>query len=747
MMRFRHLVPLLAFSFVFNFAATAFADGGTWTPTGSLSEARTEHTATLLQNGKVLLAGGENGQGLLSSAELYDPATGTWTYTGSMNAMRFRHTATLLPNGKVLVVGGIVIRSDGSSDVTASAKLYDPSTGAWTPTGSMNAARNGHSATLLQDGKVLVAGGNNHDGWEGWNDLSSAEIYDPATGTWTPTGSMNAARSSHTATLLQNGKVLVAGGVVMFSNGGWSAGYSAEIYDPATGTWTPTGSMSGARSGHSATLLQDGKVLVAGECPMWSCDTFTAELYDSSTGTWSLTGSLSTVLEAPSATLLQDGKVLVEGGSDEVSTVNSAELYDPSTGTWTPTGSMSGARVSQTATLLQNGKVLVAGGRGRWAWASQAELYTPDSSNNPPVIAPIGDQTIHEGQPLSFTVSATDPDAGQMVMLSASGLPAGASFDPSTGAFSWTPDYSQAGTYTAHFTATDNGTPTMSTSEVVQITVNNVNRPPVIASIGEQTVNEGQTLTFTVNASDPEGDALTYSASNLPQGATFDSATHVFTWKPNYGQAGNYADVEFTVTDNGTPMQLADQMITITVGHVNRPPVFTQVGPQQVSTTIPLLFTVSAMDPDGDAVALSAANMPTGAAFNPNTGVFSWTPAYNQAGVYVVTFTATDNGSPAIAASSMDVVISVSETSPTTLTQNIIDTITASNLPKDQQNSYLANLQKVTIFINDGKISAAINQLNAFIQKLNQDYSHGKLTQAQYNAYLGQAQQIINDLQ
>ena len=274
------------------------------------------------------------------------------------------------------------------------------------------------------------------------------------------------------------------------------------------------------------------------------------------------------------------------------------------------------------------------------------------------------------------------------------------------------------------------------------------NQAPVLTPIGNKSVDEGQTLSFTVSATDPDGDALTYSASNLPSGSTFDPATHTFSWTPTYGQAGNYTNVEFTVTDNGTPMQLALEDITISVGHVNRPPVFAPVGAQQASTTIPLSFSVSATDPDNDAVTLSAANVPQGAAFNPSTGTFSWTPAYNQAGIYTVTFTATDNGTPTIATSSLDVVISVSVSSPIVLTQNLIDIVTTSNLPTSQVNSYLFNLRKAIIFINKGSGQGhpAINQLNQFIQQVNQDFSQGKLTQAQRDAFVGQAQAIINAL-
>ena len=337
---------------------------GSWTATGSLNTARYQHTATLLPNGKVLVAGGYNGSAL-TSAELYDPASGTWTATGSLNTARVAHTATLLPNGKVLVAGG----ANGS--FLTSAELYDPAAnggaGAWTATNSLNTARVAHTATLLPNGKVLVAGGFGTSSY-----LTSAELYDPASGSWTATGSLNTARENHTATLLPNGNVLVAGG----ANNNFLT--SAELYDPASGTWAATSGLNTARDIHTATLLPNGKVLVAGGVGTSSALT-SAELYDPASGSWTATGSLNTARYNHTATLLPNGKVLVAGGFGTSSYLTSAELYDPASGSWTATGSLNTARNSHTATLLPNGKVLVAGGFNNSGALTSAELYDPAS--------------------------------------------------------------------------------------------------------------------------------------------------------------------------------------------------------------------------------------------------------------------------------------------------------------------------------------------------------------------------------
>jgi len=267
--------------------------------------------------------------------------------------------------------------------------------------------------------------------------------------------------------------------------------------------------------------------------------------------------------------------------------------------------------------------------------------------NHPPVLDPIGDKSVDENQNLSFTVTASDPDSGDTVTLSATGLPAGASFTPGTGAFSWTPTYEQSGTHDVTFTATDDGTPNLDDSETITITVNNVNRPPVLDPIGDKSVNENEDLSFTVTASDPDsGDTVTLSATGLPAGASFIPATGAFNWTPTYEQSGTH-DVTFTATDDGTPNLDDSETITITVNNVNRPPVLDPIGDKSIDESQNLSFIVTASDPDaGDAVTLSAMGLPAGASFTPATGAFNWTPTSDQVGEHAVTFAATDDGSP-----------------------------------------------------------------------------------------------------
>jgi Galactose oxidase, central domain/Kelch motif len=338
-------------------------DGGTWTVTGNLNTARVYHTATMLLNGMALVTGGYDTLNPLhasASAELYDPASGTWTATGSLNTGRGEYTATLQSNGMALVAGG----SDGSS-ILASAELYDPASRTWTPTCSLNTARADHTATLLPNGMTLVAGG-----FDGSSILASAELSD---GCWTFTGNLNTARADHTATWLpNNGMVLVAGGY----DSSFNPSVSAELYDPASGTWTAaTASLNTARAEHTATLLSNGMALVAGGFDDTGNASASAELYDPASRTWTPTGSLNSARARHTATLLPNGTVLISGGFNN-GALTDAELYDPASRTWTVTGSLNSARRNHTATLLPNGMVLAAGGLHFDSILASAELYT-----------------------------------------------------------------------------------------------------------------------------------------------------------------------------------------------------------------------------------------------------------------------------------------------------------------------------------------------------------------------------------
>jgi hypothetical protein len=319
-------------------------------PTGNMTAARDGHTATLLLDGRVLIAGGGS-----ATAELYDPTSRTFIATGSMTVARIAHSATLLANstlpnyGKVLVVGG--------GDVTA--ELYDPTAGTFTATGSMVDLRFGQTATLLQNGQILIAGG----------ERASAELFNPSTGKFTATGSMSVSRTGHTATLLPDGRVLVAGGVQADVCAGcivqpvpFGPGLaSAELYDPVSGRFTSTGSMSEGRSGHTATSLDDGTVLVTG------LDN-TAELFRPGTGTFTVVGDLSTSRCGATATLRNDGTVLVAGGrtcSGHITSRATAELFAPESGGFVATGSLVTARDGHAATRLADGTVLITGGTKR----------------------------------------------------------------------------------------------------------------------------------------------------------------------------------------------------------------------------------------------------------------------------------------------------------------------------------------------------------------------------------------------
>ena len=279
----------------------------------------------------------------------------------------FGHTATLMANGQVLLAGGFVnsVWDYGGSTSYNGAGLYDSATGQFSETGNMMDARGNHTATLLANGKVLIAGGADQD--PTGTGLVIAELFDPGTRTFAETGRMAVGRVLHTATLMQNGKVLIVGGAPRSKSDPVA---TAEVYDPATGIFTMTGAMATARERHTATLLADGRVLIVGGTTSTGT-TATVEVYDPSTGSFSVTGSMAEARTFHTATLLPNGTVLVAGGGNENST---AEAYDPATRSFSTVGGMEIGRSGHTATLLPNGSVLVAGG-GIFAGLASAELY------------------------------------------------------------------------------------------------------------------------------------------------------------------------------------------------------------------------------------------------------------------------------------------------------------------------------------------------------------------------------------
>jgi len=428
--------------------------------TTQLNTSRYQHSATLLNNGPILVAGGVSCPAgspctYLNSAELYNSASGVSTNTGTLTTARSA-PSVLLANGSVLITGGASCES-GSCSSLSNAEIYNPASGTFASAGNMNVARDGHTMTLLSDGNVLIAGGEtcsvsygnssqNHPsekplhrrahlvyasftpvtGSISCSAQDSAEIYDPEAGSFSYTsGSLNVARYNAAATRLVNGQVLIAGGSNEFNPLS-----SAELYDPSTGSFTQTsGALGTARSSPVETLLNNGLVLVSGgsTCEGPICPTKTAELYSSTTNAFqSTSGGMNVPRVGHTATLLTNGQVVLAGGnsscqSSPCTTESSTETYDPASSTFSASQSMSAARTGHSATLLSNGSVLLVGGMASGATLASIELYQP--TNFTPAglvsiaVAPVSTST-GVGQLEQFTATGTFSDGSTSTLQS-----------------------------------------------------------------------------------------------------------------------------------------------------------------------------------------------------------------------------------------------------------------------------------------------------------------------------------------
>jgi hypothetical protein len=581
----------------------------------------------------VMLTGGSDAKGGVQNvADLYSPQLGQFDLEAAMQSQRTEHTATLLLSGKLLLAGG----ATGPKTATATAELFDPDTAQFSLTaGMMTDSRESHTATLLQNGTVLLAGGLDNSGLAGGDSLATAELYDPNTGTFAATGSMGSMRANHSSTALLDGEVLVAGGQVNITLDG-SVINTAEVYDPNTGRFTATaGNLVVGVFGHTATRLKNGQVLIAGGFDGTE-PSAAAELYNPGTRTFSAVGNLNVARIAHTATLLDDGTVLITGGRDAAGNpLASAELYNPETQTFTllsggacpgSSGCMTAARASHSATLLLDGTVLIACGLiSDQRFLGSTEIYNPQTKtfSAGPTTTPKSGHTATLLQRAPTTVALTSSSnpstAGQRITLTATvatgdGLPPTGfvAFEDGTDVLANVPiQSSNKGVATFSLSSLTVGPHNLtakysgdaghgkSTSSIVVQTVKSEATRTTLRSSPNPS-NEGQLVTFvaTVTASSGmptgsvtfrnngasldtvglTGNMATYSTSSLPPGgnpitATYNgdptfassgsqvltqnvaklSSTVVVTSSPNPSSFGQGVLIKATVTTTGNP--------------------------------------------------------------------------------------------------------------------------------------------------------------------------------------------------
>jgi uncharacterized protein YjbI with pentapeptide repeats len=543
------------------FNVTGFCD------TGNMVTARRNHIVLALPNGKILITGGAgNADGdaasALASAELYDPVAHTFTAIGPMNVARVDHTMTLLLNGLVLITGGYNIEGD-----IASAELFDPTANSFTLIpASMVSQRAEHAATLLANGKVLLTGGNTNT-----TTLNTAEIYDPVANTFTPSSQlMTAARQIHHADLLPNGQVLISGGFDVNNN----ALNSAEIYDPVADTFTQTGPMTTGRGNHASALLYNGQVLVAGGLTGPGTGlvlTATAEMYNPATGSFTPTGSMSIARGHYAGIVLDDGTIFISGGATLPAGTN-ADVYNPATGTFSTTGNFTMVQTGAREAVAPDGTVLLASGVNNAepvVTVPNSELFYPA-----PLAAGIVVTTASTlpaaflNQP--YTQVLLEHGGLGQVTWSSTSLPEGLSLTP-TGILTGTP--TQTGSLSIPVVVSDGSTPPQTTPVTFTLQVNGplaittTTLPEAVTTNGFPGTASPSTYSAQIQTTGGAGGALTFSvtAGALPPSITLNTATGALSSSSVTDAAGPY---NFTIeaVSAGPPSSAAPpQAFTLTL--------------------------------------------------------------------------------------------------------------------------------------------------------------------------------------
>ena len=643
--------------------------------TGNMITARRNHMVIALPNGKILVTGGAsnaNGTGSLASAELYDPVAHTFSSTvNAMSTSRVDHTVTLLLNGEVLVTGGY-------SDTTlaqSSADIYFSANNVFNPvTAQMTTPRAEHAATLLANGKVLITGGNDNTG----NSLASAEIYDPVANTFTATSHpMNSVRQAHHADLLPNGKVLISGGLDTNNN----SLASAEIYDPVADTFTLTGPMTTARGNHSSALLYTGQILVAGGLTGPGTGlvlTPTAELYNPATGTFTPTVNMSIARGHYAGIVLGDGTDFISGGATLPAGTN-ADIYNPVTQTFSVSGNFTAVQAGMREAVAPDGTVLLASGVNNAEPAvtvPNSELFYPSPLPAGIVITtPIVLPSASLNQP--YTQMFLEHGGVGQVTWVGNTLPPGLNLT-TNGILTGTP--TQSGSFNLSITANDTSASPQTTTVQFTLQVNNslavtttsLPNGLVGAAYNSAIVTTGgtQPVSFSLaTASFPPGLTITQPAPGTQIGALAGTPT----------TAGTYTFSE-TVIDSSTPPQTATATYTV---QVNGPlTITTTTLPEAVTvngfpgTAPPIQYSAQIQTGGGTGGALTfsvtAGALPPSITLNPATGALTSSSVTDPAGPYNFTIEAVSAGPPSSAATpqafTLTVVVLIGGQTPNTLT-------------------------------------------------------------------------------